>query len=162
MRIGRLTLLATVAGLSGTLATVASADASKLGNELTPVGAIRAANADGSIPEWKGEELFTDEQKNLTRAQLETWRKENPEKIRNLVYSELEKRKADIGDVISLQFTITAENYKEYADKLTEGHKALFEKYPDTYKMPVYNSVRTGFFPQEIYDATIKNAKNAS
>ena len=35
-------------------AEVAAAEAARLGAELTPVGAERAANADGSIPAWNG------------------------------------------------------------------------------------------------------------
>lgn len=35
-------------------AKVSDAEAAKLGKELTMVGAERAGNADGSIPEWQG------------------------------------------------------------------------------------------------------------
>lgn len=162
MRLRSFTLGLLLAGTAGAASAGVSADeAAKLGKELTPIGAIRAANADGSIPQWRGEELFTAEQKNLTRDQLEEWRKNDPAKIRNMVYSELEKRSDTIGDVISRQFVITADNYKDYADKLTVGHQAMFEKYPD-YQMPVYKTVRTGFFPEEIYAATKKNATRAS
>lgn len=162
MQYWRLTLAATLASVAGVAAAgVSASEAAKLGNELTPIGAIAAGNDDGSIPEWKGRELFNDDQVNLTRSQLEEWRKNDPVKVRNMVYSELEKRESVIGDVISKQFTITAQNYKEHADKLTAGHKALFEKYPG-YTMPVYKTVRTGFFPEEIYEATKKNATTAS
>ncbi len=162
MQYWKLTLAATLAGVTGAAAAgVSAAEAAKLGNELTPIGAIRAANSDGSIPEWKGQSLFTDQQINLSRAELEEWRKNDPKKVRDLVYSELEKRKGEIGDVITKQFTITAQNYKQYADKLTAGHQAMFEKYPG-YTMPVYKTVRTGFFPEEIYAATKKNATSAS
>ncbi|MEN8719148.1 MAG: DUF1329 domain-containing protein [Oceanococcaceae bacterium] len=162
MQYWRLTLAATLTSVAGVAtAGVSASEAAKLGNELTPVGAIAAGNEDGSIPEWKGQALFNEEQLNLTRSQLEEWRKNDPVKVRNMVYSELEKRESVIGDVISKQFTITAQNYKEHADKLTAGHKALFEKYPG-YTMPVYKTVRTGFFPEEIYEATKKNATSAS
>ena len=135
-------------------------EVAKLGNEFTPVGAVAKGNAEGTIPEWRGRELFNEEQINMSRAQLEEWRTQSPEKVRDLVYSELEKRKDDIGNVIDPRFTITKANYKEYADKLTVGHKALFERYDD-YKMVVYPTIRTAFYPQEIYDATKKNAANA-
>ena len=36
------------------LAAVSAADAAKLGAELTPLGAEKAGNADGSIPAWDG------------------------------------------------------------------------------------------------------------
>jgi len=39
--------------LSGTaLAAVSPEEAARLGKDLTPLGAERAGNADGSIPEW--------------------------------------------------------------------------------------------------------------
>src|SRR3954470_15188992 len=51
------TLAGTLAGLAlaaNSLAAVSAADAAKLGNELTPLGGEKAANADGSIPAWDG------------------------------------------------------------------------------------------------------------
>ena len=57
---------------------------------------------------------------------------------------------------------ITAANYKDYAANLTDGQKAMFEKYPDTYKMPVYKTVRSAAYPQDVYDETKKNAVNTS
>ena len=39
-------------------------------------------------------------------------------------------------------FSITAQNLSKYADKLTEGERALFAKYPQTYRMDVYPSHR--------------------
>lgn len=55
-------------------------------------------------------------------------------------------------------FTITAANMAEHADKLTEGQKALFKQYPDSYKMNVYQSHRDFGFPQFVCDSTKKNA----
>jgi hypothetical protein len=50
-----LLLAATVAlSSSGVMAKASADDAAKLGNELTPMGANKAANSDGSIPEWTG------------------------------------------------------------------------------------------------------------
>jgi len=46
----------------------------------------------------------------------------------------------------------------QYADKLTEGLKALFKRYPDTFKMNIYPSRRTFAAPQWVYDNTYKNA----
>lgn len=142
------------------LAKVPASEAAKLGGELTPVGAIAKANADGSIPEWRGAELFTQEQKNLSRAQLEEWRQNDPQKVEDMVYEELRNRKADIGDVLAQQMVITKANYKEHADKLSTGHQAMFERYDD-YKMIVYPSIRTAFYPNEIYEATKANATSA-
>lgn len=123
----------------------------KLGKELTPVGAIRAGNEEGTIPEWTGESNFIDSDKIITPSDLEKLRKDRP--------AELEEMLGRAGDKLS--FTITKDNLAEYADKLSEGHKAMFNRWPD-FKMNVYETVRTAFFPQQIYDATIANATSAS
>ena len=50
-------LVATIAGLAigaPAMAAVSAAEAAKLGAELTPLGAVKAGNADGSIPAWEG------------------------------------------------------------------------------------------------------------
>ncbi len=153
--------VATLVALSGSgLAAVPASEAAKLGGELTPVGAIAAGNADGSIPPWRGETLFTQEQKDLTRAQLEAWRVDDPKKVEELVYSELARRKDEIGDVLTQAMVIDRANYQQYADKLSAGHQAMFARYDD-YKMVVYPSIRTAFYPQAIYEATKANAVNA-
>jgi hypothetical protein len=59
------------------------------------------------------------------------------------------------------QFIITKDNMAKYADHLTVGQKAMFAKYPD-YKMIVYPSLRTAYFPDQINQATIKNATTAT
>ena len=118
-------------------AKVSEEDAKKLGGELTPMGAIQAANADGSIPAWTG---------GITSA---------PEG-----YSVGDHHPNPFPEDKVL-FEITASNYKEYADFLSEGQKKLFEAYPDTYRMPVYQTRRSASNPQAIYDATKVNATNA-
>jgi len=105
------------------------------GTELTPMGAIRAGNADGSIPEWSSVPI-----KGVTSGDNNS-----------------------LGDPFADEkplFTITASNYTEYADKLSPGQIGLFKQYPDTYKMNVYPSHRTGAFDSWVYDATLAQAKN--
>ena len=58
-------------------------------------------------------------------------------------------------------FTITASNMSEYADRLTEGQKGMFEKYPDTFKMHVYPSHRDFKFVDWTCDIAKKNALEA-
>lgn len=139
---------------SGSAATATAEEAAKLGNEFTPVGAIAAGNADGSLPEWTGDKNFTEEQKAYTYAFLEGERKKDPKVVDKLL------RDAIKPEWQKIRFTITHANLAEHEDRLTVGHKAMFAKYSD-YKMNVYESVRTAFFPQEIYDATKANATNA-
>lgn len=120
-----------------TFAKVSEEEAAKLGQSLTPLGAEKAGNADNSIPAWTG---------GITSAPAG--------------YSKGDFH-IDPFPEDKVLFTITGSNYKEYADFLSDGQKKLFEAYPDTYQMPVYQSRRTASNPQEVYDATKKNALNA-
>ena len=135
------------------VAKVPQEEADRLGvkGELTPSGAEWNGNADGSIPEWTGEKNFTDEQKSLTSKKLGKLRKD-PDKLEEALGALNEEP----------LFTITANNYREYAEKLTEGNKQLFEKYPATYRMNVYRSLRPHFDHPKIVEATKKNATSAS
>lgn len=58
-------------------------------------------------------------------------------------------------------FTITAKNMAQYADKLTEGQKALLKQYPDSYRMNVYPSHRDFRFADWVCDTVKKNATTA-
>jgi hypothetical protein len=119
-------------------AKVSPEEAAKLKTTLTPMGAERAANKDGSIPAWDG---------GLTKSPS--------------CYEGPPQRYCDPFPEDKPQFTITAQNYKQYADKLSEGQKAMFEKFPDTYKMNVFQTRRTAGYPDFVYEATYKNALNA-
>lgn len=122
-------------GLQGVMADT-EANINRLGNDLTPMGSWRAGNADGTIPAWDG---------GLTE---EDW----PDG-----YSPGDHHPDPFaGDEV--QFTITADNYTEYEDRLSVGQKAMFERYPETYIMKVYPTRRSASFPERIYDHSIKNA----
>ncbi|MBK6961004.1 MAG: DUF1329 domain-containing protein [Gammaproteobacteria bacterium] len=132
-----LALLFAAAGAGA--APLSSEEIAKLGysgTELTPLGAIRAGNAEGTIPEWKYQPIpvpagfkpgdhhpdpFADDQ---------------------------------------ILFTITADNYQQHADKLTPGQIKLFEKIPG-YKMNIYPSRRSAVYEKRFYDAAMANAKTA-
>lgn len=62
------------------------------------------------------------------------------------------------GDKVKL--TIDASNYTQYADKLTEGQKAMFVRYPD-YKLNIYPTRRSASYPSSVYDALKANDANA-
>ncbi|MBN26179.1 MAG: outer membrane lipoprotein-sorting protein [Alteromonadaceae bacterium] len=115
-------------------AKVSETEAAKLGAELTPVGAVKAGNADGSIPAWTG---------GITEPPAG--------------YSEGDHHPDPFADD-KVIFTITAKNYQEYAEFLSDGQKELFKAYPDTYKMPIYQSRRSASLPKFVYDETAKNA----
>ena len=118
-------------------AKVSVADAAKLENELTPVGAVRAGNPDGSIPAWTG---------GITALPAG--------------YNKGDHHADPFGNDQVL-YTITGANYKEYVANLSPGQVKLFETYPDTYKMPVYPTRRSASYPDSVYAATKSNALNA-
>ncbi|MDD8057985.1 MULTISPECIES: DUF1329 domain-containing protein [Shewanella] len=124
-------------GAPAALAKVSQADADKLGTSLTPLGAEKAANADGSIPAWDGG--ITKPVAGYTKGM------HHPDP-----YPE-----------DKVLFTITNANKAQYAAFLTPGQNKLFELYPDTYKMNVYQTRRSASVPQYVYDATKSNAVNA-
>ncbi|MFZ3153566.1 DUF1329 domain-containing protein [Pseudomonas sp.] len=120
------------------LAAVAPTEAAKLGASLTPFGAEQAANAAGTIPEWRG---------GITQAPAayKTPGQHHPDPF------------ADDKPL----FTITKANLDQYQDNLTPGQIALFNTYPNSYQMPVYQTRRSGSAPQWVYDNSIKNASTA-
>ncbi|MEX3773771.1 DUF1329 domain-containing protein [Pseudomonas sp. MYb118] len=127
-----LTLLAT-----SVMAAVPAAEADKLGKSLTPMGAEMAGNADGSIPAWKPMA------KNAGSVDSRGF-------LANPFASE------------KPLFTITAQNVDQYKDKLAPGQYAMFKRYPDSFKMPVYTSHRGATVPDEVFAAIKKNATNTT
>lgn len=115
-------------------AEVSAEQAARLGRDLTPVGAEKAGNAEGTIPEWTGGITTPPEGYSVGRFHPDPFASD------------------------AIEFTITAQNVQQYADKLTVGQKAMFEKYPDTFKMHVYPTRRSASFPQRTYEYTKKNA----
>jgi hypothetical protein len=55
--------------------------AARLGNELTPVGAEKAGNKDGSIPEWVGKAAFSEKMMKMTRAELQNLKDNLPKDL---------------------------------------------------------------------------------
>ncbi|MGH8560351.1 MAG: DUF1329 domain-containing protein, partial [Nevskiales bacterium] len=119
------------------VAKVSPDEAAKLKSTLTPLGGEKAANADGSIPAWNG---------GLTKAPAG--------------WGGAGKRYVDPYPDDKPKFTITKDNLAQYKDKMTPGQLALFAKYA-TYKMPVYETRRSGASPDFVYEATLKNATTA-
>lgn len=120
-------------------AAVEGNEVSRLGgDELTPLGAERAGNSDGSIPAWTG---------GLDGAKLPS----TPGKFVADPYSDDE-----------IVFTITAENLDQYADRLSEGQKALIRNNPDSWRMHVYPSRRSSSYPEFVYQAMQHNATRAA
>lgn len=118
-------------------AEISAQEAGRLGKDLTPLGAEKAGNQAGTIPAWTG---------GVTQ----------PPAGYQPGSHHLDPFAAD-----KVVLTITASNKGENAAKLTEGHKALLDKYGSTYKMPVYPTRRSASAPQRIYDNTRKIATTA-
>jgi hypothetical protein len=121
----------------GTLAANAAVtpeEAKALGTTLTAVGAEKAGNKDGSIPAYTGG-LST------PPAGFKAG-----DGIRPNPYAG-EKPK----------FAIDAKNMAQYAGSLTEGSKALLQKYP-AFRIDVYPTHRSVAFPKYVTDNTVKNA----
>ena len=127
-------LVATGLVAAPAMAKVDQAEAAKLGKELTPVGAEKAGNAAGTIPAWDG------------------GMKQKP-----ACYTGGEFLCNPFPDD-KPQFVITAQNMDQYKDNLTPGQMAMLKKYPDTYKLPVYQTRRTAAYPDFVQDLTKKNA----
>lgn len=121
---------------TATMAAATPEQVAALGNTLTPVGAEKAGNAAGTIPEWTGG-LPTDAA---------------PVSENGFVSNPFAEDKP--------LFVITAQNYQQYADNLAPGQIAMFERYPETFKMPVYESRRSVSMPDAVYSATRDNAAN--
>ncbi|MDC0662693.1 DUF1329 domain-containing protein [Marinobacter sp. SS21] len=117
-------------------AAISAAEVKRLQAELTPVGAERAGNADGTIPAWTGG--LTDAPANWKRG---------------------DDRPSPFAGEEPL-FTITAANVDQYADRLTDGAIALLERYPE-FSMPVYKTHRTAAWPQQVYDSIAEHATTA-
>lgn len=123
---------------SSAMAAVSVKQAERLKGELTPLGAERAGNKAGDIPPWRG---------GLSLPPVQ--------------YSEAGQHHPDPYENDQPLFTITAANMQKYADFLTDGQKAMFKTYPDTFRMPVYPTRRTAAAPDWVYENTYKNALRA-
>jgi len=78
------------------------------GDNFTPVGAERAGNAAGTIPDWTGG--LTDLPAGYVEGEplVDPFPSETP------------------------LFTITAQNFEQYRENLSTGQIALLQRYPDT------------------------------
>ena len=112
-------------------------EAARLGQDLTPIGAEAAGNADGTIPPWEGGIL-----------EVPAGFKPGGHHIDPFAADEI-------------VFTITRDNMSEFADRLTVGHQAMLQQYGDTFFMNVYPTRRSASYPDYVYAATKENAITA-
>jgi hypothetical protein len=116
----------------------AAPEYSRLGQDLTPIGAERAGNADGTIPAWDG---------GLTQAPA-GW---TPQ-----------QGYVDPFPGDKPLFTITAANAAQYEAKLTQGQLALLKKHPQGFRMNVYQTRRTVGYPKAVTDKVVAQAGKVS
>lgn len=117
-------------------AKVDAAQAARLGQDLTPLGGERAANAAGTIPVWDG---------GLT----------TPPASYQPGMHHPDPYAAD-----AALYTVTAQNLGQYQQVLPAGLQTLIQTHPD-YKLRVFPTRRSAAAPQYVYDATRANATKA-
>ncbi|MAG81396.1 MAG: hypothetical protein CMN89_03045 [Sutterellaceae bacterium] len=119
-------------------AAVTAEEAKQLGTTLTEFGAVKGANADGSIPAYTG---------GVQKAPA-GWTKESK------TYVDPFK---DDKPVVK----IDSKNMSQYADLLTPGTKAMLSSFPDSYRVDVYPTRRSVWYPDWVKENTVKNATTA-
>ncbi|WP_172152037.1 DUF1329 domain-containing protein [Pseudomonas tumuqii] len=115
-------------------AAVSTAEAAKLGTELTLIGAEKAGNADGSIPAYEG---------GLTTPPAS--------------YKPGESMRPDPFANEKPLLVIDGKNVEQYKDQLTAVSVELAKRYPG-FRMEVYPTHRSASIPQGVLDNTLKNA----
>ncbi len=123
-------LLALTVLANTSYAKVSTQQADQLGKQLTAIGAQASANESGTIPAYQGGLA----QSNNTDPYANIYAQESP------------------------LFVINKKNLKQYKANLTPGQVAMFERYPDTYKMAIYPTHRSANLPQKILQKAKKNA----
>jgi hypothetical protein len=120
------------------VAGVSAEEAARLNNELTPFGAERAGNKDGSIPAWTGGWTKPDADFKNGGTRPDPFKDDKP------------------------LYSVSARNAEQYADKLSDGMRNMFKRYPESFRIDVYPTRRTAAAPQWVYDNTLKNATRGS
>ena len=122
------------------MAGVSPEEAARLGQDLTPMGAIKAGNADGSIPAWDpGSTPIPTDFVAGSDNYVNPYADEKP------------------------IYTVDGSNFQEYAEILTEGTKAILEKLgPKGFKLEVFPTKRSYEAPDWLYANNVKNATGAS
>lgn len=136
----RLLAAVTIAALSmsgSAWAKVAPEEAKRLKSELTPVGAVRAANDAGTIPAWQGGLATPPANWKKGSVEVNPFPQDEP------------------------LFVVTRDNLELYRDKLTDGQIKMLEQYGPNFFMPVYKTRRTAAFPEEVYQKSYENALSA-
>ena len=120
--------------VSGMAFAAVSSDGTRLGADLTPFGAEKAGNKEGSIPAWTGG--LAKAPAGWKAGRLDPFKDDRP------------------------LFSIDASNVDKYKDKLADGEVALIKTYKG-YRMDVYPTRRSCTFPDSVAEHTKKNVGTA-
>lgn len=134
----RMSILAIgIAALAGGPLKALAADASRLGADLTPSGAEKGPNKDGTIPAWPGNEV---QHSGWTFGKLrgDHWKYKGEKPM----------------------LSIDASNVDMHSDKLSKGQVALIKQIKG-YRMDVYPSHRSCGIPAFVAENTKKNVTQA-
>ncbi len=115
-------------------AAVSEQEAARLGKDLTPVGAEKAASKDGAVPAWDGG--MTKVPAGWKPGRLDPYKDDKP------------------------LYSVDASNLDKHADKVPPGQAALIKAYKG-YKLDVYPSHRSCPAPDIVAERTKKNATYA-
>jgi hypothetical protein len=132
----QLMVAASLAAAGAASAGLPTQDVERLGRDLTPMGAEKAGNKDGSIPSWEGGIAKAPTGFDAATGYLDPFASEKP------------------------LYTITAANMAQYKDKLAPGQMEMLKRFPG-YKLNVYPSHRTAAYPQSVYDSVKAEAAKA-
>lgn len=121
---------------SGASGAASDADIARLGKDLTPVGAEKAGNKDGSIPAWTGGAMSAPAGWKVGQKRIDPFAADKP------------------------LFSIDASNVEQYKDRLSEGQVALLRTLKG-YRMDVYPTRRSCGFPDFVYERSKINARDA-
>ena len=127
-----------IASLTATsaFAAVSADEAKQLGTTLTTIGAEKAGNMEGTIPEYTGGIKAPADFQAGSGFRPDPYASEKP------------------------RLVITGKDAAANADKLTAGTQELLKRYP-TMRVDVYPTHRTVALPQRVIDNTQKNATAA-
>jgi hypothetical protein len=127
--------LAPIRAMARVASSQPATTAGSAGEGLTPTGAIRAGNAEGTIPAWTGG-------------------------LVGIISSRPVHTRPDPFPGEKPLFSINAQNVDRYADKLAAGTAAMIRTLPG-YRVDVYPTHRTFAAPQFIYDNAVANMTRA-
>src|SRR5262245_49630290 len=138
MKFSRTLMAVAIAAISsGTAsASVAPEEAKQLGTTLTAVGAEKAGNKEGAIPEYTGAIAPPASFQKGSGKRVDPFADEKP------------------------RLVITGKDVAAHADKLTDGTKALLKRFA-TMRVDVYPTHRTVGLPAQVLEHTQKNATDA-